>query len=169
MNRLNILIWISQLTTWIIFCASFFSTKAWVPFSINVVLLFVFLAGWRWGWDWVPPVLLITASILAGYAAILGFNIFILLLALSTQLISWDLSRLKMRFIQFQRREKEGAIVRRHLSRLALLTGLSIILAIFPMLFDLKITFPLTILLGLVVISGLSLFFRKIRFFDQQP
>ena len=163
MNILNRAIWINQLIAGLFIASGFAILEAW--FAVPIILFWMIpsIIGWKANWKWVPSFFLLSGCFLVGYVCFEGVNILWMLVAVSALLVTWDLQCLKIKFDQFPRIENGRLIIIVHLRRLGYIIGTSFLLAIVSQMIKFNVAFGLTLLLGLIVFTGLNLVFGKLR------
>jgi len=116
----------------------------------------LWLFGYWRGWGWMASVGLIG---FVGFSAIglrLGLDAAWLVAGLVAALCAWDLHRFVLLLQEVGQVEDERALEKRHLSRLLVVAGLGLVLAVVALRIEIRLTFFQTLLLGLLVVWGLS-------------
>ena len=163
MKILKRAVWINQLIAGLSIASGYVALEAWFAIPIIFLWMVLFILGWKMNWKWVPGFLLLSGCILVGYVCFEGVNILWMMFAVSALLVAWDLQCLKLKFDQFPLIENGQLITKVHLRRLGYTIGTSFLLAIFSQMINVKIAFGMTLLLGLIVFTGLNLVFGKLR------
>ncbi len=123
----------------------------------------VWLAGhWR-RWPWSASFGLILFVTLAAWGVFLELPAGWLLLAVITTLAAWDLAYFSWRLEQVPSTADPAGLLRAHLSRLALATGLGLILGGLALQLHFELSLGWALLLGLLILLGLSRAVRTIR------
>jgi hypothetical protein len=120
------------------------------------------LRSWRWP---ASPLLVIFTGATV-YGARQDFPPFFMLIAISAALSAWDLDHMLQRLAQVRPGAVAPGIPRRHLMRLAAVNGLGLLVGGAALLFRLRLSFTLALLLSLVLFYALSqvvLFIRRTR------
>jgi hypothetical protein len=163
MKILSRSIWISQVIAGLSLVSGYGALEAWFALPVILIWMCMFIIGWKLNLNWVPGFLLLSGCIMVGYVCFAGASILWMMIALSALLVAWDLQCLKLKFDQFLRIENGQLITIVHLRRLGYIIVTSYLLTILSQLIDLKITFGMTLLLGINAFAGLSLVFGKLR------
>jgi len=135
----------------------------WVgaAFAVGAGLLWL-AALWR---DW-RRVIGLSVIIVVGIAALgtwLEVSAGWLLFGLIATLVAWDLDDFSHRFGQSEHRQGYGTLQRIHLQRLAVVTGSGLLLGGIALNFELELNMWWGILLGVLVILGLSQAIGRLR------
>lgn len=126
----------------------------WSPLIVAVGLLWL-LGQWR-GWGWVASVGLVVCAGIAilGFWADLGVGW--LWFGMVAALTTWDLDHFVRRMRSVHRVERAGDLERRHLQRLLIVNGLSLLITAVALGIEIKFSFATALLLGALAVLGLS-------------
>jgi hypothetical protein len=127
---------------------------AWTLPAI-VLGLFWLVGQWR-GWGWVPSVGLAFSTSLAAAGLLLQVGAGWMLFAVVAALTAWDLGHYAHWLGSVQRVEKARELERRHLQRLLIVDSLGLLLAAAALQLRAKLSFGVAVVLGLLVILGVS-------------
>ncbi len=127
-------------------------------------MIFVFLTGLIWlaeQWDWLPwkiisSIGLAVFTIAAAVLAFVGFPAILILLCLILTLIAWDLDGFLGRTMSAGYIENATGLERRHLKRIAITSGLGLILGGAALEVKIDLAIGWILLLGLVIIILLN-------------
>jgi hypothetical protein len=107
-------------------------------------------------WRWLASPLLVIFTCGAAYGAWQGFPPFILLLGILATLAAWDLDHMLQRFAQVKPEALMPRMERRHLLRLVVVCGASLLLGGASLLIQVHISFDLALVLALVTVIAFS-------------
>jgi hypothetical protein len=133
------------------------------------VSIFALLAGSLWlialwrGWNRVTSLSIIIFVGVAAWGTWLGITAGWLLFGIIATLIAWDLGDFAQRFRQTEHRQNYATLQRIHLLQLAIVAGLGLLLGGIALSFELRLNMWWGILLGVLVIAGLSQAIGRLR------
>jgi hypothetical protein len=129
-----------------------------VPALVLVGGLWLLAAWQRWTWAATPGLVLCTAA--AGFGVWWGLAADWMLVGLVAALCAWDLDHFRWRLGQVtwsgEAAERRRMLEWHHLQRLGLVAGLGLLLASISLRLRLRLTFLPAVLLGLLIVWGLS-------------
>jgi hypothetical protein len=128
----------------------------WVWTAVIGLVGVLWLAGtWR-GWEWVASVGLIGFVGIAAVGLWLGLGAGWMVFGLVAALCAWDLGRFVLYLKRVERVEAERELEQRHLQRLLAVAGLGLLVAAVALSVEIRFTFMMALLLGLLAVWGLS-------------
>ena len=133
----------------------------WAP-PVMALGLFWLVGQWR-GWDWVASVGLAFSTGFAAIGILRQLGAGWMLFAVVAALTAWDLGHYAHWLGSVQRVEKARELERRHLQRLLIVDSLGLLLAAAALQLKAKLSFGLAVVLGLLVILGVSRAVRLLR------
>ena len=123
--------------------------------AVGLVAVLWLLGYWR-GLAWVASVGLVGLVVAAAAGLMLGLGAGWMVFGLVVALCAWDLHRLVLCLNSVEQVEGEAILERRHLQRLLLVAGLGSLLAALALEIEVRLTFLMALLLGLLAAWGLS-------------
>lgn len=117
----------------------------------------------RLRWDWVPSVALAGYVSAAAAGCWLGLSPAAMLAGLVVALCAWDLDHFAQRLRSVKPDTATRALERRHLERLAFVSGLGASLAAISLAISLKLSFGVLLTLSLLVALGVARTFGWLR------
>jgi hypothetical protein len=123
--------------------------------TLGILGLLWLLGYWR-GWAWIAPVGLIGCTGAAAAGLLLELRADWMVFGLVAALCAWDLHRFVLRLTMMDRIEDERAMTQRHLGRLLAVAGLGLVFAVVALRIEVRLTFLMALLLGLLAVWGLS-------------
>jgi hypothetical protein len=114
----------------------------------------------RWRWTASPGFLAFVA--VAGYGLWIGLSGLGMLAGAVGALVTWDLSDFLNRIQQAAPQDEVPALARRHLIRLAIVTGIGLASSLFGMLFHLRFSFEWTAFLAILSALGVAYLIGRI-------
>lgn len=157
------MIWLFQVIAALILLVGILIQSAWYLLPVVILWIGLFMANVWIPRNWMISSLLFSGCLIAGILSFTGFPIFWLVLAVTAQLLSWDLLCLRLKFDQFHHIEGDNLIIRAHLSRLGMVTVLSLAMAVLSMSISVSFDFGWVLVVGIIALAGLSLVFRNLR------
>lgn len=115
------------------------------------------------GWKWVNPLSLLVFVFTASYSVWKGISPVLMLVVVVAALSAWDLESLAGRLGQVKASVVDPGIERRHLSRLAVIDGASLVLGGVAMVIKISLSLGVILFLGVVAAYGLSQVILYIR------
>jgi hypothetical protein len=128
----------------------------WDWMLIPAVLGGLWLLGYWRGWAWMASVGLIGFVGISAIGLWLGLDAGWMVGGLVAALCAWDLHHFALSLQRVGRIENERALEQRHLLRLLAVAGLGLVLAVVALRIEIRLTFLQALLLGLLVVWGLS-------------
>lgn len=116
----------------------------------------LWLGGLRRGWLWVAPLGLAGFALVAAAGLLQALGAGWMVVGLVAALCAWDLHYLAHSLRDLEPEGAHRALERRHVHRLLAVAGLSLILAAVALTVEIKLTFFLALLLGLLAAWGLG-------------
>jgi hypothetical protein len=135
----------------------------WIPAAVVLVVGALWVLGERAGWSWISWPMVVLFAGAAAVGALLSLNHILLLIGLIAALSAWDLDHLARQLDRVDAVEHESAMKRRHLLRLLAVDGLGLLFAVVALLVEIRLSFGLALVLGLVALLGLSCALRFFR------
>jgi hypothetical protein len=134
-----------------------YGLHGWWLWTTGIGLLGVLwvLGYWR-GWGWMASVGLVGFVAAAAVGLLLDLGIGWMVFGLVAALCAWDLHRFVLCLERVDRVVDERTMTQRHLSRLLAVAGLGLVLAFVAMRIQVRLTFLMALLLGLLAVWGLS-------------
>ncbi|MFC1533290.1 hypothetical protein ACFL7M_08010 [Thermodesulfobacteriota bacterium] len=129
----------------------------WVILIIACGLFWLF--GLKAGWDWAGTTGLIFFMAAITRGIFLDLPSGWLLLSVVSALLAWDLHQFINRLEKAGRIEKRSEIERRHLKRIMIIAGLSLILGTVALLVELELGFGWMLFWGVLLVLSLSRLF----------
>ncbi len=130
---------------------------------VVVLLGIVWLGAVQREWQAVTTLMMVIFVAGTAFVAWKGFLPGLMLATLVAALSAWDLEFMAARFRRVKKEAVEGGIERRHLTRLAAVDGIGLLLGSVGLLLKLNLSFGVELLLGLVVAIGLSQIILHLR------
>ncbi len=128
----------------------------WVWTAVIGLVGVLWLAGtWR-GWEWVASMGLIGFTGIAAVGLWLDLGAGWMVFGLVAALCAWDLGRFVLCLRRVGRVEAERELEQRHLQRLLAVAGLGLLVAAIALSIEIRFTFVMALLLGLLAVWGLS-------------
>jgi hypothetical protein len=116
----------------------------------------LWLFGYWRGWAWMAPLGLVGFVGLSAIGLWLDLEAGWMVAGLVAALCAWDLQHFALGLQRVGRVEDGRALEQRHLLRLLAVAGLGLVLAVVALTIEIRLTFFQALLLGLLVIWGLS-------------
>jgi hypothetical protein len=134
-----------------------YGLHGWWLWTTGIGLLGVLwvLGYWR-GWGWMASVGLVGFVAVDAVGLLLDLGIGWMVFGLVAALCAWDLHRFVLCLERVDRVEDERTMTQRHLGRLLAVAGLGLVLAFVAMRIQVRLTFLMALLLGLLAVWGLS-------------
>lgn len=117
-------------------------------------ILWVF--GYVRGWGWMAYVGLVGFVAAAAIGLLLNLGVGWMVFGLVAALCAWDLHRFVLCLERVDRVVDERTMTKRHLGRLLAVAGLGLVLAVVALRIQVRLTFLMALLLGLMAVWGLS-------------
>ncbi|HSR30069.1 MAG TPA: hypothetical protein VLY63_05845, partial [Anaerolineae bacterium] len=117
-------------------------------------ILWVF--GYVRGWGWMAYVGLVGFVAAAAIGLLLNLGVGWMVFGLVAALCAWDLHRFVLCLERVDRVVDERTMTNRHLGRLLAVAGLGLVLAVVALRIQVRLTFLMALLLGLMAVWGLS-------------
>jgi len=136
--------------------APFGLAAGWPWLLALAVLSFFWLAGFWRGWLWSAPWGLAGFTLAAAAGLLQGLGAGWMILGLVAALCAWDLHYLAHLLQDLAPAEAHRTLERRHIQRVLTVAGLSLALAAVALTLEVKLTFFLALLLGLLAAWGLG-------------
>jgi hypothetical protein len=136
--------------------AGFGSQGRWLWVAVVGLLAVLWLLGYWRGLAWVAPVGLAGFTAAAALGLLMGLAAGWMVVGLLAALCAWDLHRFVQRLRGVERVEAEAGLERRHLRRLLAVAGLGLLTAFLALRIEVRLTFLMALLLGLLAVWGLS-------------
>ena len=133
----------------------------WDRILLAGVLGGLWLSGYWRGWAWMAPLGLVGFVGLAASGVLLGLEAGAMVAGVVAALCAWDLHHFALTLQEVGQVKDGRALEQRHLSRLLAVAALGLVLAVIALRVEIRLTFFEALLLGLLVVWGLS---RGIRF-----
>jgi hypothetical protein len=131
---------------------------------VIMIMMIMWLVAVQREWQVVTTITMVIFLAGAAVAAWKGFSPALMLLVVVAVLSAWDLIAMQARFKMVKKESVEKGIERRHLTRLALIDGIGLLLGGTGLMLQINLGLGLEILLALVAAIGLSqLVFRLYR------
>lgn len=165
MSALSRAVWIPTGIASAILALGFLLNRQWVAAVLVVVLGVLWLVLQLFHWNFAGSLMLFLLTGFAVYAIWMGVHPLWALVSLVAGLTAWDLSHFTDRQRQVQRVDYVEQLARQHLRRLAVLDGLSLLLAGSVLLVHIHFSLGLALFLGLVAVIGVS---QMVRFLRQE-
>jgi hypothetical protein len=137
----------------------------WLPAAAVLVMGVLWILGQRAGWSWFAWLMVVLFTGAAAIGTLLDLNRILLTVGLIASVSAWDLDAFARQLRRVDAVEKELALKRRHLRRLLVVDSLGLLIAVLALAVQIKLSFGLALVLGLVALVGLS---RAIRFFRRE-
>lgn len=115
----------------------------------------------RWRWTAAPGFLVFVAA--AGYGLWIGLSALWMLAGAVGALVTWDLSDFLNRVREAAPEDEVPGMARRHLIRLAIVTGIGLASSLFGMFFHLQFSFEWTAFLAILSALGVAYLIGRIR------
>jgi hypothetical protein len=136
--------------------AGFGPQGRWLWTAAVGLLAVLWLAGYWRGLAWVAPVGLVGFAVAAALGLLMGLAAGWMVFGLLAALCAWDLHRFGLRLQSVERVEAVADLERRHLQRLLAVAGLGLLAAFLALRIQVRLTFLMALLLGLLAVWGLS-------------
>ena len=127
----------------------------WQLALTTLALLILWVWGVRWKRRWAVTASLIGLSLELVLGELLGLGIGWFVISMVLLLVAWDLQWFAWRIGAAEQIRGEKELVLSHLSRIAVVASIGILLAMVTLFIHIKFSFGIAILLGLLVILGL--------------
>ncbi len=137
----------------------------WIPLAAVLVMGALWVLGERAGWRCIAWLMVVLFAGAAAVGALLYLNHILLLIGLIAALSAWDFDYLARQLDRVDAVEHASAMKRRHLLRLLVVNGLGVLFAVLALLVEVRLSFGLALVLGLIALLGLS---RALRFFRRE-
>jgi hypothetical protein len=128
----------------------------WLWVAVVGLLAALWLAGYWRALVWVAPVGLVGFAAAAALGLLMGLGPGWMVFGLLAALCAWDLHRFGLRLRRVERVEAVADLERRHLQRLLAVAGLGLLAAFLALRIQVRLTFLMALLLGLLAVWGLS-------------
>lgn len=128
----------------------------WLGTAVVGLLAVLWLLGYWRGLAWVAAVGLVGFTAAAAMGLLMGLAAGWMVSGLLAALCAWDLHRFALRLRGVERVETRGDLERRHLQRLLTVVGLGLLAAFLALRIEIRLTFLMALLLGLMAVWGLS-------------
>ena len=129
---------------------------AWLEVFLLLLIGCLWLAGYGRGWTWPASLSFSLFTGLAAWGVYQGLATGWLLGGLVAALVAWDLDHFAQRLRQAGHVAGEAELKQAHLRRLLIVAGLGLLLGGLALSFQIELNFGWALLLGLLVILGLS-------------
>ena len=136
--------------------AGFGPQGRWLWTAAVGLLAVLWLLGYWRGLAWVATVGLVGFAVTAALGLLTGLAAGWMVFGLLSALCAWDLHRFAQRLWSVERVEAQGDLERRHLQRLLAVAGLGLLTAFLALRIEVRLTFLMALLLGLLAVWGLS-------------
>jgi hypothetical protein len=137
--------------------ATGYGLRGWWLWAAGAGLLgALWLFGYWRGWGWLAPVGLVGCVAASATGLLLKLPVGWMVTALVAALCAWDLQRFVISLETVDRVDDEGVLTRRHLGRLSTVAGLGVVLTVLALGIEVRLTFLMVFLLGLLAVWGLS-------------
>jgi hypothetical protein len=128
----------------------------WTWAAVVGLLAALWLIGYWRGLQWVAPVGLVGFAVAAAIGLLMGLGAGWMVFGLVAALCAWDLHRFVLCLNGIEQVERGSVLERRHLQRLLAVAGLGSLTAILALRIEIRLTFLMALLLGLLAVWGLS-------------
>jgi hypothetical protein len=144
--------------------ATAYGLQGWWLWTAGVGLLGVlWLVGYWRSWGWLASVGLVGSVAASAIGLLLDLPAGWMVAGLLAALCAWDLHRFVVSLETVDRVDDEGGLTRRHLARLGTVAGLGLVLVVVALGIEVRLTFLMASLLGLLAVWGLSQAVRFLR------
>ena len=136
--------------------AGFSPQGRWLWVAVVGLLAVLWLLGYWRGLAWVAVVGLVGFAAASALGLLMGLGAGWMVFALLAALCAWDLHRFVLRLQSVERVEAQADLERRHLQRLLAVAGLGLVTAFLALRIQIRLTFLMALVLGLLAVWGLS-------------
>jgi hypothetical protein len=137
----------------------------WLPAAGILVLAGLWFVGQQANWPWMSWLMVALFAGAAAFGALLELSPLPLVIGLIAALSAWDLGEFDRQLQRADAVEGEHVLKRRHLRRLLVVDGLGLLCAMVALAVQVRLSFGLALVLGLIALVGLS---RAIRFLRRE-
>ena len=157
-----LLSWLNLILATFFFGIGYGRQEIWYMLAIVCAIILLWIVSGIRNWFWVTTIAFILHTIVAAAGFFLSVESFWLILGLMFALFAWDLASLTQRLTYAGSVQNQKTFLVLHFRRLVVTGGLGVILAVLALNFNLQFSFGWLVLLGLLVVLGMSYAIRYI-------